>query len=67
MPRMTVEALRQDLPMTQAVAYFQTGTYGPATDSVLRTVRDVMEAEAHHGPATPGGRDALCDIPIGRA
>ncbi|MBV7334054.1 aminotransferase class V-fold PLP-dependent enzyme [Chloroflexi bacterium TSY] len=56
MPKMTVEELRQELPMTREVAYFQTGTYGPATNPVLKTVREVMEAEAHHGPATPAGR-----------
>ena len=36
MSPMTVEQLRQDLPMTAEIAYFQTGTYGPASDSVLQ-------------------------------
>lgn len=58
MSRMTVEQLRQELPMTKEVAYFQTGTYGPTPDSVLRTVREVMETEAHHGPATPAARQS---------
>ena len=53
---MTVEQLRQDLPMTGEVAYFQTGTYGPASDSVLQAVRETMEGEARHGPATTAGR-----------
>ena len=44
--------------MTAEVAYFQTGTYGPATDSVLQAVREAMEGEARHGPATTAGRMA---------
>ena len=56
MSPMTVEQLRQDLPMTGEVAYFQTGTYGPASDSVLQAVREAMEGEARHGPATTAGR-----------
>lgn len=52
----TVGALRDDLPMTQEVAYFQTGTYGPTSNTVLDTVSEAMRAEAHHGPATPLGR-----------
>ena len=58
MSRMTVEQLRQDLPMTAEVGYFQTGTYGPASDSVLQAVRETMETEARHGPATAAGRQA---------
>lgn len=58
MSRMTVEQLRQDLPMTAEVGYFQTGTYGPASDSVLQAVRETMETEARHGPATTAGRQA---------
>lgn len=54
----SVEELRRDLPMTRQVAYFQTGTYGPTTNSVLKVVRDTMEAEAHFGPATPAGRES---------
>ena len=61
MSRMTVEQLRQDLPMTGEVAYFQTGTYGPASDSVLQAVRETMETEARHGPATTAGRMAHRD------
>ena len=44
--------------MTEEVGYFQTGTYGPASDSVLQAVRETMEKEARHGPATPAGRQA---------
>ena len=56
MPITTVEALRDDLPMTREVAYFQTGTYGPTSNTVLDTVSEAMRAEAHYGPATPLGR-----------
>ncbi|MDE0069168.1 MAG: aminotransferase class V-fold PLP-dependent enzyme [Caldilineaceae bacterium] len=61
MTRMTVEQLRQDLPMTGEIAYFQTGTYGPASDSVLQAVRETLETEARHGPATTAGRLAHRD------
>lgn len=44
--------------MTREVGYFQTGTYGPTSSSVLRAVRETMEAEARHGPATKAGRQA---------
>ena len=44
--------------MTREVGYFQTGTYGPASDSVLQAVRETMETEARHGPATPAGRQS---------
>ena len=44
--------------MTAEVGYFQTGTYGPASDSVLQAVRETMETEARHGPATAAGRQA---------
>ena len=47
--------------MTGEVAYFQTGTYGPASDSVLQAVREAMEGEARHGPATTAGRLAHRD------
>ncbi len=61
MSPMTVEQLRQDFPMTGKIAYFQTGTYGPASDSVLQAVREAMETEARHGPATTAGRLAHRD------
>ena len=44
--------------MTREVGYFQTGTYGPASESVLQAVRETMETEARHGPATPAGRQS---------
>ncbi|MEM7534373.1 MAG: aminotransferase class V-fold PLP-dependent enzyme [Chloroflexota bacterium] len=58
MSSMTVEQLRQELPVTAEVAYFQTGTYGPTTNSTLSAVREAMEQEARHGPATPAGRQS---------
>ena len=56
MPTMTVEQLRAAIPMTREVGYFQTGTFGPASDPVLEAVREAMGLEAHYGPATPAGR-----------
>lgn len=58
MSQMTLEQLRQELPMVGEVAYFQTGTYGPSTEAVLKAVREAMENEARHGPATPAGRQS---------
>ncbi|MEM7127550.1 MAG: amidohydrolase family protein [Chloroflexota bacterium] len=42
MPTTSVEALRDDLPMTNEVVYFQTGTYGPTSNSVLDTVSEIL-------------------------
>jgi selenocysteine lyase/cysteine desulfurase len=38
------------------VAYFQTGSYGPPSNTVLETVSEAMRTEARHGPASPAGR-----------
>ena len=40
--RMTLESLRDELPITKEVAYFQVGSHGPPTDSVLATVAEEM-------------------------
>ena len=45
--RMTFQKLRDDLPITGNVAYFQVGSHGPTPDSVLDVVRDEMALEAH--------------------
>ncbi len=46
--RMTFEKLRDDLPITRNVAYFQVGSHGPTPDPVLDAVRDEMALEAHY-------------------
>ena len=56
---MTLEELRQELPVTRRVGYFQTGTYGPTPTSVLAAVRDAMEYEATRGPTSPDVREEL--------
>ena len=61
MPRMTLDDLRADLPVTREVAYFQTGTYGPTPDSVLRVVREEMEYDSRHGLAHPDAKHALAE------
>ncbi len=45
---MTFEKLRDDLPITREVAYFQVGSHGPTPDTVLDVVRDEMALEAHY-------------------
>ncbi len=45
---MTFEQLREDLPITQNVAYFQVGSHGPTPDSVLKVVNEEMALEAHY-------------------
>jgi len=55
----TLEQLRADLPFTKDVGYFQTGTYGPTTNSVIQVVADAMRFEAAHGSATSTSRDAM--------
>lgn len=61
MGRLSLEELREQLPVTQEVTYFQTGTYGPTLASVLRTMRDSMEFEALHGPARPATRQVMVE------
>ena len=46
--RMTFQQLRDDLPITGNVAYFQVGSHGPTPDPVLAVVRDEMALEAHY-------------------
>ena len=51
--RMTLERLRDELPITKNVAYLQVGSHGPTPASVLDVVREEMELEAHyHGVAS---------------
>ena len=58
---MNLNDLRSQLPVTNEVAYFQTGTYGPTLKSVLRVVAECMQYEASHGPARPATRQLLFD------
>ncbi len=44
---MTLEMLRNELPITSRVLYFQTGMNGPTPDSVLRTVNEELAIESH--------------------
>ncbi len=43
---MTLESLRDELPITQEVMYFQTAMNGPTLDCVLKTVADEMAIES---------------------
>ena len=53
--------LRQDLPLTQKVAYFQTGGHGPAPDSVIKVVHETMLYLNHNGAAVPEVKQALSE------
>lgn len=46
--KMTLASLRDELPITQKVAYFQVGGHGPPSNSVLATVADEMARQAHN-------------------
>ena len=48
---MTLAGLREALPITRDIAYFQTGSHGPTPDPVLKTVADAMAAESRSGYA----------------
>ena len=41
--------LREDLPLARRLAYFQTGSYGPTPDSVLKLVAETMAFQSRHG------------------
>ena len=61
MARLSLEELREQVPVTKEVGYFQTGTYGPALASVVKAVRESMEYEAMHGPARPSTRQFIME------
>lgn len=56
---MTFDQLRRDLPMTQKVAYFQSGGHGPTPDSVIKVVHDNMIYLNHNGFPIPETRQVL--------
>ena len=58
---MAFEQLRQDLPLTQKVAYFQTGGHGPTPDSVIKVVHDNMLYLNHNGAAIPETRQVMTE------
>ena len=53
--------LREDLPLTRRLAYFQTGSYGPTPDSVLKVVAETMAFQSRHGSASPRVTGILLD------
>ncbi len=61
MDRMSLAEFRSQLPVTNEVGYFQTGTYGPTLASVLKVVGEYMQYEANHGPARPSTRQIMVD------
>lgn len=58
---MSFRQLREDLPLTRRLAYFQTGSYGPTPDSVLRVVAETMAFQSRHGSASPEVTGILLD------
>ena len=48
---MTIESLRDELPITDEVMYFQTAMNGPTLDCVLKTVADETAIESRVGLA----------------
>ena len=46
--KMTLQSLRDDLPITEKVAYLNTGSHGPPPNSVLASVADEMALQAHN-------------------
>ena len=53
--------VREDLPLTRRLAYFQTGSYGPTPDSVLKVVAETMAFQSRHGSASPRVTGVLLD------
>ena len=53
--------LREDLPLTRRLAYFQTGSYGPTPDSVLKVVAETMAFQSRYGSASPEVTGVLLD------
>ena len=61
MDRLSLKDLREQLPVTEDVGYFQTGTYGPTLSSAVKAVTDAMEYEALNGPARPETRQYIME------
>ena len=61
MPKISLDDLRADLPMTSEVAYFQTGSHGPTPDSVLRVLREEVEFDSHHAVGNTDANHALVE------
>ncbi len=61
MASLSLKGLREQVPVTNEVGYFQTGTYGPALMSVVKAVRESMEYEAMHGPARPATKQVIME------
>ena len=61
MPKISLDDLRADLPLTSEVAYFQTGSHGPTPDSVLRVLREEMEFDSHHAVGDADANRALVE------
>ncbi len=53
--------LREDLPLTRRLAYFQTGSSGPTPDSVLKVVAETMAFQSRRGSASPRVTGVLLD------
>ena len=56
---MTFEQLRRELPLTEKVAYFQTGSHGPTPDSVTKRFYDTLLFLNHNGLSVPQAREVL--------
>ena len=59
---MNAEALRAQLPITQRLAYLNTGWSGPLPDSVVGAMRSRLQLEAERGPASREAFVAHLDI-----
>ncbi len=53
--------LREDLPLIRRLSYFQTGSYGPTPDSVLKVVAERMAYQSRYGSASPRMTGVLLD------
>ena len=56
---MSFEELRAELPLTDKVAYFQTGSHGPTPDSVTKKVYETLLFLNHNGLSVPQTREVL--------
>jgi len=54
-------ALRADMPVTERCIYLQTGTKGPMSRAVWKTLCDAELLAAREGPAAHSGRQPLLD------
>ena len=61
---MDIERLREQIPAARRMVYMTTGWSGPSPAPVLDAIRNRLEYESHHGPASPEVQDSVDELSL---